>query len=84
MKREDVVIGMKVVPHSKSVGCPFNLSNAHLGMVLKDQEFLYVTHQHAGEVSKSDRFLLSDEDTRFIGDYYLCSDFEPYEEEAAE
>jgi len=80
MKREDVIIGMKVIPHKKSVGCSLNFSNAYIEMKASKQEFLYVAHQHADEVGKSDRFLLSNDETNMYlcGDYFLCSDFEEY------
>ena len=80
MNRADVVIGMKVVPHRKTTGKPLHLSSAYNDAKTKGQPYLYVAHQHADERDRSDRFLLSDEDIRFCGDYFMCSDFEPYKE----
>lgn len=78
MNRVDVVIGMKVVPHRKSTGKPLELSTAYKDMKAKGQSFLYVAHQHAGEVGTSDRFMLTDDERRVHlgGDYFMCSDFE--------
>ena len=81
MNRVDVVIGMKVVPHRKTTGKPLHLSSAYNDAKAKGQPYLYVAHQHADERDRSDRFLLSDEDIRFCGDYFMCSDFELYVEE---
>ena len=83
MKREDVVIGMKVKVKSKSAGKPLSESTVYAGMKERNQDFLYVAHQHAIEVGVSDRFLLTDDksDIHCCGDYFLCSDFEPYVEE---
>lgn len=81
MNREDVVIGMRVVPRRKSIRKPLHLSGAHNAAKAKGQPYLYVAHQHVKDIGKSDRFLLSEEDIRFCGDYFMCSDFEPYAEE---
>lgn len=86
MNRADVVLGMKVVPHAKSTGKPLHLSSAYNDAKANNQPFLYVSHQHAGDVGKSDKFLLTD-DERFVhccGDYFMCSDFEPYKEQCDE
>lgn len=80
MNRSDVVIGMKVVPHAKTIGKPLHLSSAYNDAKAKNQQFLYVAHQHADDIGRSDRFLLSDDDIRFCGDYFMCSDFEEYKE----
>lgn len=80
MNRADVVLGMKVVPHNKTAGKPLELSDVYKEMKAKNQPFLFVAHQHAGDVGNSDKFLLTD-DERFVhccGDYFMCSDFEPY------
>ena len=83
MNKADVVIGMKVVPHRKSTGKPLHASNAFLDAKAKGQPYLYVAHQHADERESGERFLLTD-DERWVhcfGDYFMCSDFEPYVEE---
>lgn len=82
MNRVDVIIGMKVVPHGKTTGGPLKYSNAYNDMKAKNQDFLYVAHQHANERNTGNRFLLTDDERciNLTGDYFMCSDFEPYNE----
>lgn len=81
MDKNNVQIGMKVVPKSKSVGCSLEDAGVYKEMKRKKQPFLYVTHQHAMDKEiGSDRFLLSDNvtDISCCGDYFKSLDFEPY------
>lgn len=82
MNRADVILGMKVVPHNKTAGMPLASSTVYQAMEDKNQPFLFVAHQHAGDVGKSDKFLLTDDEREVhcCGDYFMCSDFEPYKE----
>ena len=84
MKSKDVVIGMKVVPHSKSN----SLYQSVLGLdgsavwfraKLANQQYLYITGWDKGNKA----FVLS-ESPYFgepSGDYFLAKDFEPYVED---
>lgn len=85
MNRTDVVIGMKVVPHKKSIGISLRQSNAYKAMKSIHQPFLYVAHQHAQDRDVSDKFMLTDDKRQIYicGDYFLCSDFEPYIEKSS-
>ena len=76
MKDEDVKIGMKVVPHSKSVyGSHLFESTIWREAQSINQPYLYV-------VKVSGSWLLDVKDFyRCGGDYFLASDFEPYKEE---
>ena len=71
---------MKVKVNSKSTGKPLSESLVYAGMKEKGQDFLYVAHQHAVEIKVSDRFLLTNNksDIYCCGDYFMCSDFEPF------
>lgn len=73
MKLEDIKIGMKVVPHSK-YGDAYGL--CWIWQAAKDQKqnYLYVVKINEESVSLS--FKISDK----TGNYYLPSDFEPYQE----
>lgn len=70
MKLEDVKIGMKVVPHSKSINSSLEISlhwrNA------KKQGYLYVTR------IDEDIIILNANKEGSTGDYFCASDFEPY------
>lgn len=74
MKFEDVKIGMKVVPHSKTVAGYNDLQNSceWKRSIKKGQQFLYVARMDMG------RIILSETDDTIEGDYFLASDFEPY------
>lgn len=81
MKREDVVIGMKVVPHSKTGEIYPMDYNKYLSerksdtsKFLKENGFLFVTKD-----KKEDGFLLNN-NLFETGDYFLAEDFEPYVE----
>lgn len=76
MRLEDVKIGMKVVPHSKSVNCglfsTFKESRQINKMKDAGQKFLYVNKiLHDNAISLATELNVS-------GDMFLASDFEPY------
>lgn len=73
MRYEDVKIGMKVVPHSKSVGVYSRGSYMLAQYEKKGLKFLYVT-------KKRDDFcvLNVNKEPDGSGDFFLSSDFEPY------
>ena len=79
MKKEDVKIGMKVVPHSKSIWNNQTLtdSNCWKEATERNQEYLYV-------IFWSDSFsafvLTENEENQEDGEYFNSEDFEPYEE----
>ena len=84
MRREDVTIGMKVVPHSKTGRMAMNFKN-YLIREYSDSSkfflkngFLFVTVDE-----KDGNFLLNN--TLFeSGDFFLAEDFEPFVEPEAE
>lgn len=89
MRKEDVKVGLKVVPHSKSVWMDYEkfedyMSNQFMTIpkLFKQNGFLEVL-EYDEEVNA---FVLGEitekgEDT---GDFFLAEDFEPYEEETKE
>lgn len=80
MRREDVVIGMKVVPHSKTGICRTSFINYSRGEyslpseALKENGFLFVT-----AIKENGNFLLNGNLSK-SGDFFLAEDFEPYVE----
>jgi hypothetical protein len=72
MKLEDIKIGMKVVPHSKSILNSLEICGEWNNRG-KNQGFLYVSRKHADRISLSAQ-------KGFEGNHYLPSDFEPYQE----
>lgn len=74
------------MPYKKSIGVHLKISNVYKAMKAKEQPYLYVAHQHAKDVGVSDTFLLTDDErcVYICGDYFCCSDFEPYEENKKE
>jgi hypothetical protein len=77
MKDEDVQLGMKVVPHSKSAYHKgLESSPAWLAARANGQNFLYVIKwEHTDKW-----WMLNERYDKVTGDYFLASDFEPYEE----
>ena len=82
MKFEDVKIGMKVVPHSKSVwddgekfGDYINSSDNSAPSFFRENGYLEVVDYDAD----IEAFVLGGHDG-IDGDYFLAKDFEPYEE----
>lgn len=75
MKKEDVQIGMKVVPHQKTVSGWGRLQNSEVWEYAKNnnQEYLYVVREN----TEDDCFILSDE-LDGDGDYFNSEDFELY------
>jgi len=71
MKEKDVVVGMKVVPHSKSVVGNLSTSNVWNYWGGKEQGYLYVNGK-----DREGWFLSVNKELN--GDYFLASDFEPY------
>ena len=75
MKKEDVIIGMKVVPHDKTAKNWEGLENSDIwkDALQNNQPYLFVagfdTYEEFYELSKN-----SDED----GDFFNPEDFEPY------
>ena len=79
MKREDIKIGLKVVPHSKTTINYGGLNWSTNWNRAKEinQPYLFVSG------IKTDKIILSDEDGKNdVGDYFLPEDFEPYIEES--
>lgn len=77
MNRDDVQLGIKVVPHGKSLGCGLSQSGEYKRMVDKRQKFLYVVHQHMNDkIIGIDRLLLSSDEKALCGDYFKSTDFE--------
>jgi len=74
MKRENVEIGMKVVPHSKSVPNYGDLENSHFWELAKqnNQHYLFVVE------IRNDKIVLNVDNTSIFGDFFLPEDFEPY------
>jgi len=84
MKHEDVKVGMKVVPHSKSIYCAMGFdawTNCYVGKKFVESGYLVVTG-----IDNCEWIMLDDEnDTKVdgykpTGDYFLASDFELYVE----
>lgn len=78
MKKENVVLGMKVVPHSKSEYFTWEgwltwENNPGKNFFL-DNGFLYVS-----EIEETGLICLSEEFPSNHGDYFNASDFEPYD-----
>lgn len=77
LKKENVKIGMKVVPHSKTVWSELEESNSWKLALVRKQNYLYVIAWDNDEQC----FVLSenliDEEG---GDFFNPEDFEPYEE----
>jgi len=78
MKKENVKIGMRVVPHQKTVFKDMGLedSGAWEEARNRNQEFLYVVEWESG----FNAFVLNYEDN-LNGDYFKAEDFELYEED---
>jgi hypothetical protein len=78
MKKEDIVIGMKVVPHAKTVegwGTDLDKCASWLRAKESNQNFMYV-------VDRSDHaWQLSDTNNKVYGGFFHARDFEPYAEE---
>lgn len=80
MKKEDVKVGMKVVPHSKTGICPTPISSYQIGdysppsKFLKENGFLFVA------VDKGENNFLLNENLSENGDFFLAEDFEPFVE----
>ena len=78
MKREDIKIGLKVVPHSKTTINYGGLNWSTNWNRAKEinQPYLFVSG------IQTDRIILSNENRKNdVGDYFLPEDFEPYIEE---
>ena len=77
MKKEDVKIGMMVVPHSKHIGCELEDSNSWIISLELKQNYLFVIDWEEEEKC----FVLSEiENDPDSGDFFNPEDFEPYEE----
>ena len=75
---ENVKLGMKVVPHTKTpYMSDLSTSVTWLAARAKQQPFLYVVRYERYE----GWWLLNDVEYPITGDYFLASDFEPYEEQ---
>lgn len=81
MKHEDVKIGMKVVPHSKTVSGAVRFEHCSTWNRAKsnNQSFLYVVDFSIGSYA----WVLNEvgEINSIQGDFFNASDFEPYIEE---
>lgn len=78
MKNEDVKIGMKVVPHSKTVRgwSGLNSSKVWRAALYYEQPYLFVI----GYKDEEECWDLSLEKDSDSGDFFNAEDFEPYEE----
>jgi len=77
MLKEDAKIGMKVVPHDKTVWSDLEDSNSWQLALKRGQNYLFVTQWDDSE----ECFILSeDENDLEGGDFFNANDFEPYEE----
>jgi len=74
MKREDISIGLRVVPHSKSVSGYGDLDSSHCWQIVKGSEspYLYVIR------IDHDVIVLDAIFDSWTGDYFLPEDFDPY------
>ncbi|MHB0967417.1 MAG: hypothetical protein ACYC36_13290 [Bellilinea sp.] len=85
MKHEDVKIGMKVVPHSKTVGGWSDLGKSSSWERAKKchQPYLFVnkfsTDRNSIGIGNINAWVLSVEEG-IGGDFFNASDFEPYQE----
>jgi len=73
MKDKDVEIGMKVVPHSKTLCMSLEAHNQTAGK----KDFMYVIRQLNAEA-----WVLNNKADADWGDFFKASDFEPYEEKS--
>lgn len=81
MKKEEVTIGMQVVPHRKSVACSLNQSAQYKETLKLKQPYMIVVHQHYEDrQNNTGKYLLgySKEQIGLGGDYFMADDFEPY------
>lgn len=85
MKREDITLGMKVVPHQKTVCFWTGLNNSEVWKcaIENGQNYLYVISENI----KDNCFILNDElnidsegNYEIDGDYFNPEDFKPYVE----
>jgi len=77
LKKENVKIGMKVVPHSKTVWSELEESNSWETALKRKQNYLYVTAWDDEEKC----FVLSEDITdKEGGDFFNPEDFESYQE----
>ena len=75
MKLEDVIVGMKVIPHSKSTGCSFNEFNNATSVHRKIDPWLYVCCvQNDGVIELSTEM----DDLYDHRSYFLPEDFEQW------
>jgi hypothetical protein len=81
MLDQDVKIGMKVVPHSKSMLTDLSESKTWARAQIVGQPFLYVVNSREAVGNIPINYSLSDEEDRLTGDRFLASDFEPYVED---
>ena len=81
MKNEDVKVGMKVVPHSKTVPGWGSLAESQELIRAKKhaQPYLYVTGYDHSDMA----WALGEFEDALNGDYFNASDFEPYQEPTA-
>lgn len=81
MKKEEVTIGMKVVPRTKSVSCTLKQSAQYKETLKLKQPYMFVVHQHHEDrTNNTGKYLLgySEEQVGLGGDYFMADDFEPY------
>jgi len=81
MKEEEIRIGMKVVPHKKSIFCPLEQSNVWMCCRPLGQEYLFVVRvDNERAISRCPYWVLSESENKRQGDYFAAEDFEPYVE----
>lgn len=81
MNKNDVVIGMKVIPMKKTSGQALSTSGQYKYMKDHNMKFMYVCHQHAGDRQhNTGKYILSPIKGNIYlgGDYFMADDFEPF------
>lgn len=84
MKRKDIKIGMKVVPHSKSCYWTYDKSKLIKRMKIIDQPYLYVVKEYPeglSEISGSYYLNMTEKFNPDDVELFKYFDFDPYEEE---
>ena len=85
MENSAVSLGIKVVPHSKSYARALENSTEWKNAIKDGQGYLYVNHIHPSQ-RFGNVFVLGARQVNSIavGDFFLASDFELYEEDYVE
>jgi len=80
MENQDVKLGMKVVPHSKSYARELAKSTEWSNAIKNNQGFLYVNYIHPSKTHGNVFVLGANQvNSSAVGDFFIASDFEPFE-----